>query len=76
MLFRNSTEGKTCRRYNRSVRKMSRGFSNELFEDDEHAKRVRSLANATLGVMTGASLAVHTIGNLRSTLGIACCTAA
>jgi hypothetical protein len=37
-------------------------FLNELFEFDEHAKRVRSLANATLGVMTSASLAVHAIG--------------
>ena len=37
-------------------------FLNELFEFDEHAKRVRSLANATLGAMTNASLAVHAIG--------------
>lgn len=37
-------------------------FLNELFEYDEHAKRVRSLANATLGVVTNASLAVHAIG--------------
>lgn len=37
-------------------------FLNELFEEDEHAKRVRSLANATLGVITNASLAVHAIG--------------
>ncbi len=37
-------------------------FLNELFEDDEHAKRVRSLANATLGAITSASLAVHAIG--------------
>jgi hypothetical protein len=33
-----------------------------LFEFDMHAKRVLSLANATLGVMSGASLAIHTIG--------------
>src|SRR3978361_2055059 len=33
-----------------------------LFEGDLHAKRVLSLANATLGVLRTASLAVHTIG--------------
>jgi hypothetical protein len=38
------------------------GFLNELLRNDEHAKRVRSLANATLGVITSASLAVHAIG--------------
>ena len=37
-------------------------YLNELLEGDEHAKRVRSLANATLGVITSASLAVHAIG--------------
>ena len=37
-------------------------FVGELFEDDMHEKRVLSLANATVGVMTGASLAVATIG--------------
>lgn len=37
-------------------------FLNELFAYDEHAKRVLSLANATLGVITSASLAVHAIG--------------
>lgn len=37
-------------------------YLNELFEYDEHAKRVDSLANATLGVITSASLAVHAIG--------------
>lgn len=39
-----------------------RSFLTELFEDDLHAKRVLSLANATLGVVQAASLAVHTIG--------------
>ncbi len=34
----------------------------EIFEHDLHAKRVLSLANATLGVIHSASLAVHTIG--------------
>jgi hypothetical protein len=34
-----------------------------LFEGDLHAKRVLSLANATLGVIRTASLAVHTIGH-------------
>ncbi len=33
-----------------------------LFAGDLHAKRVLSLANATLGVLKTASLAVHTIG--------------
>ncbi len=37
-------------------------FTAELFGRDLHAKRVYSLANATLGIMTGASLAVHMIG--------------
>lgn len=38
------------------------GFLESLFQNDWHAKRVYSLANATLGVMTGASLAIHVIG--------------
>ena len=38
------------------------GFLDSLFEGDVHAKRVLSLANATLGVITSASLAVHAIG--------------
>ncbi len=38
------------------------GFLQTLFDGDLHAKRVYSLANATLGVMTSASLAIHTIG--------------
>ena len=33
-----------------------------LFDDDLHAKRVLSLANATLGVVRSASLAVDMIG--------------
>jgi hypothetical protein len=37
-------------------------FLNELFADDVHAKRLYSLANATLGVIGSASLAVNTIG--------------
>jgi hypothetical protein len=37
-------------------------FLTGLFEGDLHAKRVLSLANATLGVLKTASLAVHTIG--------------
>jgi hypothetical protein len=37
-------------------------FIDEMFEGDMHAKRVYSLANATLGVMTSASLAVSVIG--------------
>ncbi len=37
-------------------------FLTGLFDCDLHAKRVLSLANATLGVIRTASLAVHTIG--------------
>ena len=40
----------------------TRKFLDDLFRDDLHAKRVDSLANATLGVMTSASLAVSMIG--------------
>ncbi len=39
-----------------------RGFIDSLYGHDLHAKRVDSLAAATLGVMTGASLAVAMIG--------------
>ena len=38
------------------------GFVDMLFAEDVHAKRVTSLANATLGVMNAASLAVGAIG--------------
>ncbi len=37
-------------------------FVNRVFIDDLHAKRVLSLANGTLGVMSGACLAVSLIG--------------
>jgi hypothetical protein len=37
-------------------------FLDSLFDGDLHAKRVLSLANATLGVIRTSSLAVHTIG--------------
>src|SRR5674476_922150 len=37
-------------------------FLSALFSEDVHAKRVYSLANATLGVISSASLAVNTIG--------------
>ena len=39
-----------------------RGFIGALYGPDLHAKRVAALAGATLGVMTGASLAVAMIG--------------
>src|SRR3954453_16713796 len=39
-----------------------RGFLDSVLSEDVHAKRVGSLANAALGVMTGASLAVAIIG--------------
>src|ERR1700756_5641126 len=37
-------------------------FLSGLFGEDVHAKRVSSLANATLGVISSASLAVNSIG--------------
>ena len=37
-------------------------FLESLFQGDMHAMRVYSLANATLGVLSSASLAVHMIG--------------
>ena len=37
-------------------------FITQLYGGDLHAKRVLSLANATLGVLTSTSLAVHAIG--------------
>ena len=37
-------------------------FLDGMLGDDMHAKRVQSLANATLGVIRTASMAVHTIG--------------
>jgi Transposase DDE domain len=39
-----------------------RSFLDSVLAEDIHTKRVGSLANATLGVMTGASLAVAMIG--------------
>jgi hypothetical protein len=38
-------------------------FLEDLFGGDIHAKRILSLANATLGVVKTASLAVNTIGH-------------
>ena len=39
-----------------------RRFLDGVFEEDIHAKRILSLANATLGVMASGSLAIHAIG--------------
>jgi hypothetical protein len=39
-----------------------RAFIGELYGSDWHAKRIDSLAGATLGTMTAASLAVALIG--------------
>ena len=39
-----------------------RDFITNLYGIDLHAKRVLSLANATLGVLASASLAVHAVG--------------
>ena len=37
-------------------------FADELFGDDFHAKRVRSLADSTLGVLHAGELGIHAIG--------------
>ena len=42
-------------------------FLNRVFADDLHAKRVLSLANGALGVMTGAALAVSLVGQALAT---------
>src|ERR1700676_5467345 len=42
--------------------KTTHQFLNVVFGEDVHAKRIYSLANATLGVISSASLAVNTIG--------------
>jgi hypothetical protein len=34
-----------------------------IFDEELHAKRVLSMANAVQGVLQGASLAIHTIGH-------------
>jgi hypothetical protein len=39
------------------------GFLNRVFDESLHAKRIESLANGALGVMTSASLAVSIIGH-------------
>ena len=48
----------------RAIRRLGevRGFIGGLYGPDLHSKRVDALAGATLGVMTGASLAVAVIG--------------
>src|ERR1035438_753261 len=42
--------------------KVTHRFLSGLFGEDVHAKRISSLANATLGVVSSASLAVGLIG--------------
>ena len=42
-------------------------FLSRVFVDDLHAKRILSLANGTLGVMTGAALAVSLVGQALAT---------
>lgn len=48
----------------RTVARISdvRAFLDDIFANDVHSKRIASLANATLGVLNSASLAVHAIG--------------
>lgn len=49
---------------NRPIKRVDfiQSYLDTVFAGDLHAKRVESLANGTLGVMTGASLAVSIIG--------------
>src|ERR1019366_6160310 len=49
---------------NRPIKRFDlvRNYLDGVFAEDLHAKRVMSLANGALGVMTGASLAVSMIG--------------
>ena len=49
---------------NRPIKRVDfvRNYLNGVFAEDLHAKRVESLANGALGVMTSASLAVSIIG--------------
>ena len=63
------SRGKTTKRCYRKTAGQSRfrfkdvhEYIGSLFNDSLHAKRVYSLANATLGVMTAASLVIHAIG--------------
>src|SRR3954454_4155409 len=58
-LLSNMIDGtkRTCMQF-----KDVRSFLDSILSEDTHAKRVDSLANAALGVMTGASLAVAMIG--------------
>jgi hypothetical protein len=44
-------------------RRQVNGVVGDIFSEDLHAKRVASLADATLGVLQGATLGVHAIGN-------------
>ena len=49
---------------NRPIKRVEfvQNYLDGIFAEDLHAKRVKSLANGALGVMTGASLAVSIIG--------------
>src|SRR5271169_2718174 len=51
-------------RPNRSIKRVEfvHNYLDGIFAEDLHAKRVKSLANGALGVMTSASLAVSIIG--------------
>ena len=49
--------------FNKTLQRQDiRNFVNTMYEGDLHAKRVLSLANATLGVLASASLAIHAVG--------------
>jgi hypothetical protein len=37
-------------------------FVDSVFGEDVHSKRVYSMANASLGIMSSASMAIHAIG--------------
>jgi hypothetical protein len=53
--------GMTRSRHPLTARHVNR-FLDELLAEDLHAKRVRSLADATLGVLHAGALGVHAIG--------------
>jgi len=52
------------RNYTRGITaKDTQNFIDALYDEDIHVKRIESLANATLGVISSGSLAVNTIGH-------------
>jgi Transposase DDE domain len=62
--MQNHTPTNAVNRPNRSIKRVEfvHNYLDGIFAEDLHAKRVKSLANGALGVMTSASLAVSIIG--------------